>query len=215
MKQLSIIKWLASIAGAAALGLALFIAFFVGILIFGAFTAKWEIARRQSVGAELERLRKAVIAEPTSAAAQSNLAASTDAEDGWDRVAAYVEIRQCAPAIIGDPEAHTVFTVHLLPALRRGVLDDDPYVRREAAQAACEYGDLVAPIADTLLAAAHDHPNQDCGWYAVRALGNLGTDDEELIKSLESLRRHNDMIAEEVDRAVEKLRSAEVLGAAE
>ncbi len=182
----------------------------IGALIVFCFaSAKWEVERRKSVGARLDQLSTAVEATPKESPAYSALAKATAASDRWDRTAAFVEIKRLARSIVANQDSHELFRIHFVPVLQNGLTDNDPYIRSAAAMAACRYGPLVASIKNTLLQVAREHPNEGCAWFSVRAIGEIGPEATGMIDALNALSQHNVMIADEVEKAVKKLRVAQ------
>ncbi len=182
------------------------------LVICGSYSAKWEVDRRKAVGSRLSNLAAAIEADPEDNSAYSELAEAGKGGKRWDRTAAFTEVRKCAPVIVADPDAQNLFTIHILPALRDGLTDHDSYIRGAAANASCEYGPLVAPLKETLLKVARDHPNEECGWRSVEAIGNIGADAVALIDSLRPLAHYNSFMAEEVEESVKKLIAAQRAG---
>src|SRR5262249_47180911 len=181
----------------------------VGLSMFSWGPSPWESQRR---AAEIETLRALVGRDrqnPSDSAALLELAGYADREGYWGRTQMFAQVRSLGRTFQGTPEAGKEFETFLLPALKKGLGDSNPYVRREAALAAREFGPLVLGAIPELIRVMREHPGEDASWFAAEALGNMGAQAREAIPALQRATKEGSAsLQDEARKAILKIENA-------
>ena len=95
----------------------------------------------------------------------------------------------------------------LLPAIRQGLKDSNPFVRREAARATSAFGAAAKEALPELILLIKNYPMQDSGWFAAEALGEIGPDAREAIPELvRAAEVRGSMMADSAKKALKKIK---------
>lgn len=87
------------------------------------------------------------------------------------------------------PEQKKLFSDYAIPALGKALHDPSPFVRREAADALHNSGDLAIDVLPDLLSRVSY--NDDTAWFSIQAIGNLGPKAVKAVPVLLPLLRFN------------------------
>jgi HEAT repeat protein len=171
----------------------------------------WELKRREGEIEKLRALVGKVRQNPSDSAALLELASYADRENYWDRTQMFAQVRSLARTFLVTPEAQMVFETTLLPAFKKGLGDSDPYVRREAALAAREFGPLAVGVIPELIKVMREHPSEDASWFAAEALGNMGSQAREAIPALQvAAKEGSASLQDEARNAIQKIENGAV-----
>jgi HEAT repeat protein len=109
----------------------------------------------------------------------------------------------------GVPEAAVPnIRSELVPVVKMGLRDSDPYVRREAANAASGFGVAADLLIPDLVEAVSAYPNEDTGWFSAEALGNLGSAARVALPALRTAVNQTSHGREWVAEAIRKIESS-------
>ena len=170
---------------------------------------RWEINRRYQEIERFQELIKRAEQNPADPAPLRDLVIYADRRDDWDRTQLLAQARSLGRRFQQTPEARQPFDEILLPAIRKGLRDGSPYVRREAALAAGAFGPLAAGAVPELVQVMSSHPGEDASWFSAEALGNMGRLSQNAIPALEKAAiEGSDSLQEEARRAIKKIQNA-------
>jgi hypothetical protein len=129
--------------------------------------------RRKRVLAELDQIAARIRDDPSDPKAIEDLLARTSDPRGWDRTQTYAYLSSQAVLLKQRGIFPEQLATSAIPRIRTGLRDPDPFVQREAAQAARELAPRTSVLQGDLQSLAERYPERDSAQFAKEALSAI------------------------------------------